>query len=292
MKAELSPEEFSKRYQKNWRAKNKKRKHELYVERHKREQEERDKLSEEIFNEIEYKWEKELSADEYYIEKFREEDTDWEWRYRYSWWASPLAKINRRRTSYHKTPVRISDKNFDFKDLMRKQLTVQWNIYKFVYPHLKEIEPRSFRMASEQKVTARPMWSMKWKILELAEESWYPKHQICEITRAIQHGVYMPEEVYLWHISWIFWETIVTSMGHMFKIALEHNLPRLTPDTVEDVRQQRLNYKGKWDKCRIYPLYNSYLIKVPACKIYEENWIKDYWHYFYYVVPQWNKFII
>lgn len=145
-------------------------------------------------------------------------------------------------------------------------------------------------MAERQKVTARPMWSMVWKILELAEESKLPKHQICEITQALQNGTYIPEEIYLWHISRIFWDVIVTSMGHMFKIALENNLKWLTPDTVEEIHQQRLNYKKEWDKCRIYPLYNSYLIKVPAWKIYEEDWIKDYWHYFYYVVPMWNKF--
>jgi len=32
-------------------------------------------------------------------------------------------------------------------------------------------------------------------------------------------------------------------MGHMFKIALENNLKWLTPDTVEEIHQQRLNYK-------------------------------------------------
>lgn len=291
MKAELSPEEFSKRYQKNWRAKNKKRKHELYIKRHQREQEERDKISEEIFNEIEYKWEKEQTIDEYYREKFREEDTDWEWRYRYSWRASPLAKLKRARVKCYELPVRITGSDFALTHLVSMQLDMQWKIYKFVYPHLDEIPAWSFKMAAKQKVTARPMWELRWTILELAKESWYPKHQLCEITRAIQHGVYIPEEIYLWHISWIFWEVIVTSMGHMLKIALEHNLPRLTPDTVEEVRQQRLNYKKRRDKCPIYILYNAYLIRVPICKIYEEDWIKDYWHYSYYVVPLWKKFI-
>lgn len=291
MKAQLSPEEYSKRYQKNRRKKNKKRKHELYVARHKKEQEERDEISEEVLSELEYKWEKEQTVDEYYIEKFREEDTDWEWRYRYSWRASPLAKIKRARAKYYEFPVRISDKNYDFNALMRNQLAVQWEVYKFVYSHLNEIPKWSFKMAAKQKVTARPMWELKRRMLELAKESWYPKHQMCEITRAIRHGVYIPEEVYLWHISRIFWEVIVTSMGHMFKISLEHNLPRLTPNTVEEVRQQRLNYKWKWNKCRIYILYNAYLIKVPNCKIYEKDWIKDYWHYSYYVVPLWKKFI-
>ena len=289
MKAKLSPEEYSKRYQKNWRAKNKKRKHELYVISHTKQQKERDEISEEILSEIEYKWEKEQTVDEYYIEKFREEDTDREWRYRYSWRASPLAKLNRRWTSYYERPIRIAENYSNMNNLMNMQHTMQWEIYKFVYPHLNEIPKWSFKMAPKQKVTARPMWNMTGKILELAEESWYPKHQMCEIVWAIQNRAYIPEEVYLWHISRIFWDVIVTSMGHMFKIALEHNLKWLTPDTIEEVRQQRLNYRGEWDKCRIYALYDAYLIRVPVCKIYEEDWIKNYWHYFYYIVPMWTN---
>lgn len=289
MKAKLSPEEYEKWYQKEWRIHNKKRKHDWYVKDYAKVKAERDKISEEVLSEIEYKWEKEQTIDEYYIEKFREDDTDWEWRYRYSWRASPLAKINRKRTNYYERPIRIAE-NYNMNILVKTQSSVQQNVYELIYPHLNEIEPWSFKMAEKQKVTARPMWNMVWKILELAEESWYPKHQICEITWALQKGVYIPEEIYLWHISRIFWDVIVTSMGHMFKIALENNLKWLTPDTVEEIHQQRLNYKKEWDKCRIYPLYNSYLIKIPACKIYEKDWIKDYWHYFYYVVPMWNKF--
>lgn len=291
MKAKLSPEEYYKWYQKRWRDNNKKIKHKLYVKSYAKQREERDEISEEVLSEIEYKWEKEQTVDEYYIEKFREDDTDWEWRYRYSWWASPLAKINRRLAPYYKYPIRIAENYPEMGRLMKTQLSVQWNIYKLIYPQLNEIGLWSFKMAEKQKVTARPMWNMTWKILEIAEESWYPKHQICEITWALQTGTYIPSEVYLWHISWIFWDVIVTSMGHMFKIALENNLKRLTPGTIEEIHQQRLNYKKRWDKCRIYPLYNSYLIKVPACKIYEKDWIKDYWHYFYYVVPMWKKFI-
>lgn len=289
MKAKLSPEEYYKWYQGEWRAHNKKRKHDWYVKDYAKVKAERDRISEEVLSEIEYKWEKEQTIDEYYIEKFREDDTDWEWRYRYSWRASPLAKINRRRTSYYERPIRIAE-NYDMNILVKNQSSVQQNVYKLIYPHLNEIEPWSFKIAEKQKVTARPMWSMVWKILELAEESKLPKHQICEITQALQNGTYIPEEIYLWHISRIFWDVIVTSMGHMFKIALENNLKWLTPDTVEEIHQQRLNYKKEWDKCRIYPLYNSYLIRVPAWKIYEEDWIKNYWHYFYYVVPMWNKF--
>lgn len=290
MKAKLSPEEYSKRYQKRWREKNKKRKHELYLADYAKQKEERDKITEEVLSEIEYKWEKELTIDEYFIEKFREEDTDWEWRYRYSWRASPLAKLDKVWAPRQKFPVRIAENYWNMNVLIKKQLSIQWDIYKLIYPHLNEIELGSFRMAPNQKVTARPMWNMTWRILELAEESWYPKHQICEITWALQKWIYMPSEVYLWHISRIFWDVIVTSMGHMFKIALENNLKRLTPETIEEMRQQRLNYKKKWDKCRIYTLINSYLIRVPACKIYEADGIKNYWHYFYYIVPMWNKF--
>lgn len=291
MKANLTPEEYERRYQKQWRDKNKKKKHELYIVSYAKQKEERDIISEEVLSEIEYKWEKEQTIDEYYINKFKEEDTDWEWRYRYSWRASPLAKLDRRRVVKYDRPIRITENYWNINILIKKQLSMQWDIYKLIYPRLNEIPLGSFKMSPNQKVTARPMWNMTWRILELAEESWYPKHQICEITWALQKGIYIPSEVYLWHISWIFWETIITSMGHMFKIALENNLKWLTPDTIEDVRQQRLNYKKKWDKCRIYVLLNAYLIRVPNCKIYEKDWIKNYWHYSYYVVPMWNKFI-
>lgn len=290
MRAKLSPEEYEKWYQSWRRAHNKKKKHQLYLKDYAKIKAERDKISEEVLSEIEYKWEKEQTIDEYYIEKFREEDTDWEWRYRYSWRASPLANLNRKWVFTYRLPVRIAENYSNMEMLMKNQSSVQWDVYKLIYPRLNEIPIWSFKMADKQKVTARPMWSMTWRILELAEESWYPKHQICEVTQALQTGTYMPEEVYLWHISWIFWDVIVTSMGHMFKIALENNLKWLTPDTIETIRQQRLNYKKEKDKCRIYTLMNAYLIKVPACKIYEKDWIKNYWHYFYYVVPMWDKF--
>lgn len=290
MKAKLSPDEYKKWYKVKRNKDNKKRRHERYVQDYAKVKAERDAISEEVLSEVEYKYEKEQNIDEYYTEKFREDDTDWEWRYRYSWRASPLAKIKRVWTQRYEKPVRITDANCGFNALIERQLKMQWNVYKLVRAHLDEIEYWTFAMAKEQKVTARPMRGMYGRILELAEESGYPKHQICEIARALKDGTYMAGEVFLWRISWIFGDVIVTSMGHMFRIALENNLKWLTPDTVEEIHQQRLNYKHKEDKCPIRLLYNAYLIKVPACKIIEKDWIKDYWHYSYYVVPMWNKF--
>ena len=282
MREKLSEEEYKKWWHKQNYAKKKKE----IAERYKQKKKEEELMIEEIYKEVYDTLPEPVSIDKYYIEKYREEDTDWEWRYRYSWWASPLANLRQWRVSRWTTPIRIAE-NYDMSSLMINQIRIQTNVYKFIYPHIKDISPGSFKIASKQKVTARPMRATSKQIDELTRESGYPKHQICEMIRALHRWVYMPDGVFLWNISWIFGEEIVTSMGHMFKIALENNLPWLTPDNVEDVRNKRLAYKRKWDDCPIYILFNAYLIRVPAWKIYEDDGIKDYWHYYYYVIPMW-----
>jgi hypothetical protein len=55
MKEKLSPEEYYKWYQKERRTHNKKRKHDWYVKDYAKVKGERDRISEEVLSEIEYK---------------------------------------------------------------------------------------------------------------------------------------------------------------------------------------------------------------------------------------------
>ena len=68
----------------------------------------------------------------------------------------------RKRTTQWDKPIKISE-NYNMDILMRNQLKVQQDVYRLVMPHINDINIDSFKMAVEQKVTARPMWSMTGK---------------------------------------------------------------------------------------------------------------------------------
>lgn len=288
MKEKLSEEEYNDWYRKQYYQKKKEHLAKMY----------RDKVNEgkaeleEIYNEL-YDSEMPKTIDETYIEKYREQDTDWEWRYRYSWWASRLANLYRNRIDNIWFPIRIAE-NYNMKSLFIQQSSSQTKAYNYISPHIDEIEERMFWISDKQRVTARPMWRTVEKMRELCDWTSIPTHQICEIAWAIKRWTHIRSEIYLWKISFLFWDVIVTSMWQMFKPSLEHNLGRLTPNTIDYIHEQReLYHKYKESEVPIAMIWDWYLIRVPRDKIYDEKWEKiDTKKFYYYIVPYSQKWTV
>lgn len=72
-------------------------------------------------------------------------------------------------------------------------------------------------------------------------------------------------------------DVVVTQTGHMFQPCLENNIPRLTPETIENIHSVRMGRRKKKQKEKppIYMVCDAYLLKISINE--REN--------FYYIVP-------
>lgn len=290
MKEKLSPEDYYRWYHRTYYHKSDK-------EKTKRRNDNKSRIwfeeTKKLLLELYWEDKKEQTIDEYYIEKYRADDVDSDWRYRQMRWATDIWRIAW--TDYIWFPIRIAE-NINMNKLMPRQLWEQTKAYN----HLKwkDLDNVQCWLLINWKNSLRN--PRRWgndNFISLAEnEEWISRLQIWEMIRRIQAWVFMPE-VWVWYRCFMVWDIIATSMWHMFKIALENNLDWLTKDTIDSIHEQR---KYIWHNCnkrvKWFPIAcmdNCYLIKIPADKIVCDDWNIEHHHYNYYIVPMkwlWNKY--
>lgn len=271
-KAQLSKEEYRHWLTNQYYPRNK----EKVKERYQQNKKEMEAYMEEIYKDVYDQLVFNPDYDKIFKDKFFEDDTDWEWRYRFSWRASHLALLRFDKIRSIDFPIRIIE-NYNFDNLIRNQTRIQTQAYEYLKPHINEIDIRDFFMAKKQKMTNRPLRECYWKMLELVMATKIPHNQLCSIASAIIRWRYIASEVYLWRYSFLVWDVIVTTMGQMFRPCLENNLWWLTKDTVDMLHTARLEFMKytRWINVPIAIIKDAYLI---AIKTNERETL-------YYVVP-------
>lgn len=263
MKEKLSKEEFNKWRIKERYQRNKEERSKTQLERYYRKKDEEEAALEEIYEEIYDPLPEPINYDKYYTAKFRDDDVNSESKYKFCWRSSKLASENWKCMRKRRTPFRIYWRKW-VKEVMNVLAKQETRAYQLLQPHLDELQDaRYFIQKWNQGLTKYPMRKVFWKLAELIKSSDIPPSHICNVLSAIQRGKYIVSEVYLWRTSFIFWDVLVTQTGNMFQLCLENNLPRLTPDNVEEIHDIRMKRrKKKWkEKPPIYMVEDAYLVK-------------------------------
>ena len=275
-KKEMSKEEYEKWRRKEWGQRNKKHLAEKQLQRYYRLKAEQQEMIEEIYKTVYDPLPEPINYDKYYTQKFREDDMTKEWKYRFCWRSSKIVFEDRKKMPRRRNPVRIYPRRWigaAIWTLTREETKA----YLYLKPHLPELMDARFTTKKQQTITKYPLRNVRWKLAKLTEASDIAPSHICNVLSAIQRDVYIASEVYLGRNSFILGDVIVTQTGQMFQICLENNLPWLTPDTVEDIHEQRMIWwKKKWRvPPPLYMLQDAYLLT------FKMNERETY----YYVVP-------
>ena len=264
-KKEMSKEEFSKWRQKEWYQRNKKRRIERQLDSYYKNKAEEEALIEEIYKDVYSQIPEPINYDKYYTAKFRDDDINSENKYKFCWRSSKLLFENWRHLPQQKKPFRIHWRR-GVKEVMNVLAKQETRAYQLLLPHLDELrDAKYFIQKGWQGLTKYPMWNVYWKLAELIKSSDIPPSHVCNVLSAIQRWKYIASEVYLWRTNFILWDVLVTQTGNMFQICLENNLPWLTPHTVKQIHETRIQWrKHKWkEKPPIYLVKDAYLLKIP-----------------------------
>ena len=253
MKEKLSPEEFKKRYRRQYYDAEAER------EKYQKKKAERDKFAEEIYAEMP----EPINRDKYYTKKYRDDDTVKNW-YRFAWRSSRLRWLNRKKVPKRKKPFRVSNRRW-LEYWMRRLLDIQCDVYKYLKPHLEEIRDCKICLCKKQYPYDYPTYHLEEPLNSLCEASEINTWRIVNVAYWMVRDKFMVSELYLGRNSFIFWDVLVTWTWNTFRIALENNLPWLTKDTVEEIHSLRMDWrKNKGEKAPpIYIVNDAYLIKIP-----------------------------
>ena len=202
-----------------------------------------------------------INRDEYYTQKFRDDDTV-KRGYRFAWRSSKLANLNWKSVPKRKKPFRIGNRR-SMEYSMRLLYDTQCEVYQYLSPHLEEIKNCRNYIHKKQKPYDFPLWHIDEPLKTLAEWLDMNPARVVNVADAMIRWKLIVSELYLWRTSFIFWDVLVTQTGNTYRIALENNLPWLTKDTVEDIHEKRMQWrKHKWkDKPPIYIVNDAYLVK-------------------------------
>lgn len=271
---ELPPEEYKKRWQVNHYKRKRKEIIEKTRKRRKEDKEDMNKFLEEIYEEV--YWDRGgANRDEYYYKKYFNDDTDSEWRHRYYRRASRMRWLMPSKLKKIEYPIRILERKW-MKEMFTSKSKIQDDAYKCLKPHIGEITMSDLKIAGKQFFTKSPMRVTKGKMQELANNSWIPKNQLCCVASAMLRDKYICSELYLWPVSYLIGDVIISQGGNIFRPILGNSLPWLTKETVEELHEKRMKYlKKENDDVPIYVLRDAYLIKIPVNKL--EN--------LFYIVP-------
>lgn len=252
MKEKLSPEEFKKRYRRQYYDA------EAEKEKYQKKKEEDIKLMMELYDEI---YPDPINRDKYYTKKYRDDDTV-SGAYNFSWRSSKLIRISWKRTPKRKEPFRISNRHAMSLWIDRLYNT-QVEAYKYLKPHLEEIRWCKYALAKRQYIYS-PLYYMDEPMRTIIEQAPVPNHRAIYVADWMLRWKFMVSELYLGRDSFIFWDVLVTQTWNTYRIALENNLPWLTKDTVEEIHSLRMDWrKNGGDKAPpIYIVNDAYLIKI------------------------------
>lgn len=274
-KQEMSEEEYEKWRRQDWYQRNKERIIDRQKEWYRKQKEEEEAILEDIYETVYDVIPDPINYDKYYTEKFKKDDTV-KWGYRFAWWSSRLARTNWKALPKQRKPFRISNRNW-VNHMMKRANNMQNKAYLYMKPYIEETRNCYLEFQKKQQPYDFPMYRA-WKHLrEICDASEINNWYLYLITDALRRDKYIPEEVYLWRNSFIFWDVLVTQTGHLFRLTLENNFKRLTKDTVEEIHEKRI----KWWKEKakeappIYIVNDAYLIKIPI----------NEWETYFYIVP-------
>lgn len=260
-KQELPKDEYDKRRVKERYKRNKKRYGEKQLDNYYKRKAEDEAMIEQIYNEVYDTIPEPTNRDEYYTQKFRDDDTV-KRGYRFAWRSSKLKNLNRSYIPKQKKPFRISNRR-SMEYSMRLLHDIQCEVYEYLLPHMDEIKDCRISLYKKQKPYDFPLWHIDEPLKTLA--SWLDMNpaRVVNVADAMIRWKLMVSELYLWRNSFIFWDVLVTQTGNTYRIALENNLPWLTKDTVEDIHKKRMEWqKNKLkDKPPIYIVNDAYLVK-------------------------------
>lgn len=260
-KQELSKEEYDKWRVKEWYQWNKEWYAKKQLERYYKEKAEEEEMIEGIYKEIYDALPELIDYDKFYMEKYRNDDINYEWRYKFSWRFSRLNWISPGREKKYLNPIKLY--NTGKLNLMITNLNkIQDDAYKYLKPHLNEISIKDFSINKNQIVSQTPMRVARWKMRELKDATNISSNQLCSVASAMLRDKYIVGEVYMWRASFLVGDIIITQNGNVLRPCLENNIPWLTPDTVEELHKKRLDWlKKKIDDLDIYILRDTYLVK-------------------------------
>ena len=258
MKATLPPDEYLKRWQKNYYKKKKDEVKKKGKEKRDQEKREAEALFKEVLDEMEWP----VDLDKFYFEKYKQDDLDSWWRFKYYWWASRLNFEKASALPKYKSAIRIYERkalNRIVSDLWK----MQDRAYEYIKPHLNEISLKDFKLSRKQMFTKAPMRVSWWRMRELIEGTDISNNQICTVASALLRDKYIVNELYLWRVSFLIWDVIISQSGNVFRPMLENNIPWLTKDTVEELHKKRFERLNRdINDLSIYALWDAYLIKV------------------------------
>lgn len=220
-------------------------------------------MIEEIYNDVYDKLPEPIDLDKFYLEKFKNDNTNKEGKYRFSWRASRIYNKKYYWYSKRNKPVRIVYRWW-MDALLARTWRAENEAYNYVLPYVNEIAEDKFFLGKKQIVSKYPYWVTNWKLKELCNATDIPTSHICNVASAILRDKYIANEVYLWRYSYIFGDVIVTQTGGVFNISLNNNIPWLNKNTIEDVHKNRMDWMNhKIDiQPPIYLLEDAYLLVI------------------------------
>lgn len=271
MKEKLSEKEYKKRYMKRDYEKRKA----TYKKKYKEKQEELRQMLEEICDEL-WPGNDLTDYDKFYAGKFKLDDTVNHWeKYRFAWWSSKLARIPWTWLPKQTMPFRVPNRMW-MDAIIKRWMEWQHITYQYLKPLMWELWESRARINKKQQPYKHPVFIADEKLKAIAENAPFNKAYVYLMFEALSRDKYILSEMYLGRTSFIFGDVVVTETWNVFRISLDHNLPWLTRETVEDVHKARMDWwKGKtkeWPP--IYMLSDAYLVKVSLK-----------WENLFYIVP-------
>lgn len=279
-KAELSPEEFKKWKYKALYEKNKEYRIAKQKALRDNKKIEREEMFKEVMDEVWGNAPEYLDIDKYYLDKFDADDRDGSWRYMFYRRCSRLNKEKITKFKPITQPVKIVHREW-FSNFFSKLWAMQQRAYEYMLPYYDEINIEDFKLAKRQYFTKKPMWTAKWKIVDLVAATDISQNQIYSVTSAVLRGKYIQSELFMGRVSYLVGDIIITQAGNILRPSLKNNLPWLTEDTVDELHEKRIQWlKREIDDLPVYTLWDTYLIKI------KPNERETY----YYLVPTSKSF--
>lgn len=260
-KQELSKEEYNKRRIKEWYNRNKERYAKKQLEKYHRDKAEEEEMIEEIYKSVYDKIPDPINRDKYYTQKYRDDDINYDEKFKFSWRASRLRRVKPSREEKYNSPIKIYN-----HWALNWMFTTLWNMqdkaYTLVKQYINEISLDNFCLSKKQGLTKNPMRSSSWKIRELVDGSDISKNQIYSVASAMLRDKYIVNELYMGRVSFLVGDVIITQAGNVLRPCLENNIPWITKDTVDELHKKRMDWlKKKTDDLKIYILQDAYLTK-------------------------------
>ena len=279
-KAELGPEEFKKWKYKTLYEKNREYRIAKQKALHDNKKIEQEEMFREVMDEVWGNAPEYLDIDKYYLDKFDADDRDSSGRFMFYRRCSRLNKEKITKFKPITQPVKIVHREW-FGNFFSRLWAMQQRAYEYMLPYYGEINIEDFKLAKRQYFTKKPMWTAKWKIVDLVAATDISQNQIYSVTSAVLRDKYIQSELFMGRVSYLVGDIIITQAGNILRPSLKNNLPWLTEDTVDELHEKRIQrLKKEVDDLPVYTLWDTYLIKI------KPNERETY----YYLVPTSKNF--